>query len=238
MRLHTALEHLKSGHYRSMEPWKANEIDEMARHVEACAASAAEFTFSFLDADPKDDTLQTFIDFANELWDAEVAPIPHDVFWVSWVQKVLDEHVHMAALCEKNMSPIDGKLVSLSVRVMFENHRRNGLVFLNQVGQSLRRSQARPCQPRRQRFDATARGHRLWCVSGADRRPCHSASHPSGRACPGALEQAALAEEKAAYWPNDRDRCPRQPTGITKQEGRGRLDRKTTLAKRSYSPSG
>lgn len=74
MRLHTALEHLKSGHYRSMEPWKANEIDEMARHVEACAASAAEFTFSFLDADPKDDTLQTFIDFANELWDAEVAP--------------------------------------------------------------------------------------------------------------------------------------------------------------------
>ena len=91
MRLHTALEHLKSGHYRSMEPWKANEIDEMARHVEACAASAAEFTFSFLDADPKDDTLQTFIDFANELWDAEVAPIPHDVFWVSWVQKVLDE---------------------------------------------------------------------------------------------------------------------------------------------------
>lgn len=80
MRLHTALEHLKSGHYRSMEPWKANEIDEMARHVEACAASAAEFTFSFLDADPKDDTLQTFIDFANELWDAEVAPIPHDVF--------------------------------------------------------------------------------------------------------------------------------------------------------------
>ena len=135
MRLHTALEHLKSGHYRSMEPWKANEIDEMARHVEACAASAAEFTFSFLDADPKDDTLQTFIDFANELWDAEVAPIPHDVFWVSWVQKVLDEHVHMAALCEKNMSPIDGKLVSLSVRVMFENHRRNGLVFLNQVGQ-------------------------------------------------------------------------------------------------------
>ncbi|WPE24114.1 hypothetical protein ShzoTeo12_53340 (plasmid) [Shinella zoogloeoides] len=50
MRLHTALEHLKSGHYRSMEPWKANEIDEMARHVEACAASAAEFTFL---ADPK-----------------------------------------------------------------------------------------------------------------------------------------------------------------------------------------
>ncbi|QIB41570.1 thermonuclease family protein (plasmid) [Rhizobium oryzihabitans] len=43
---------------RTTAQWtmEANEIDEMARHVEACAASAAEFTFSFLDADPKDDT--------------------------------------------------------------------------------------------------------------------------------------------------------------------------------------
>lgn len=137
MRLHTALEHLKSGHFRSMEPWKAGELEEMAQHVKACAASAAEFTFSFWDADPKDDTLQTFIDFSNELWDAEIAPIPHDVFWISWIQKVLDDHVHMAALCERDISRDDGKVIALSVRVMFENHRRDGFVFLNQIGKKI-----------------------------------------------------------------------------------------------------
>lgn len=137
MRLHTALEHLKSGHYRSMEPWKAGELEEMAQHIKACAASAAEFTFSFWDADPKDDTLQTFIDFSNELWDAEIAPIPHDVFWISWIQKVLDDHVHMAALCERDINKDNGKVISLSVRVMFENHRRDGFVFLNQIGKKV-----------------------------------------------------------------------------------------------------
>jgi hypothetical protein len=137
MRLHTALEHISAGHFRSMEPWKAGEAEELARYVQACAANAAEFTFSFLDADPKDDTLQTFIDFSNELWDAEIAPIPHDVFWISWIQKVLDEHVHMAALCERDISSIDGKVVALSVRVMFENHRRDGFAFLNQIGKKI-----------------------------------------------------------------------------------------------------
>ena len=134
MRLHTALEHIRNGKYRPMESWPAGEADQLARYIQSCADSIVEFSFSFAESDQASDTLDTFISFSNELWDAEIAPVPHDFFWVSWSQKVLDETVQMAAFCEKAYSEQDGRMISLSVRVMFENMHRSGFAFVNQLG--------------------------------------------------------------------------------------------------------
>ena len=79
-------------------------------------------------------TLQTFISFANDLWDASIVPIPHRLFWVPWVQKVMDQSVKMTAFCERLDSPSDQKPLGLTVRVMFESQRGTGISFINQVG--------------------------------------------------------------------------------------------------------
>lgn len=129
MRLHSALEHINNGHFRSMEPWPANEPAYLARYIRQHADETIEFSFEFLDVDGSGDTLETFISFANELWDSGLAPIPHNFFWVSWHQKV-----HMAAFCERIHSENDNSVIALSVRVMFENALRNSLAFVNQAG--------------------------------------------------------------------------------------------------------
>ncbi|MFA1677230.1 hypothetical protein ACDY97_32140 [Rhizobium mongolense] len=134
MRLHTALEYIKENKFRSLEPWEADESAQLARHIEERAAETVEFSFSFIDPDKTDQTLQVFIDFSNQLWDAEIAPLPHDFFWVSWSQKILDETVHFAAFCERVKSELDGKVIALSVQVIFETKNRTGLVFVNQSG--------------------------------------------------------------------------------------------------------
>lgn len=134
MRLHKALEHIRSSRYRSMEPWGAGEIDSMARYIRSHAAETIEFTFDFFDPTDAGDTLQTFIGFADELWDNEIAPIPHNFFWVSWVQRILDHNVKMAAFCERVHSPTDQSVVGLSVRSIFENARGDGFAFINQLG--------------------------------------------------------------------------------------------------------
>lgn len=117
-----------------METWPRGELDELTRFIIKRAEETVEFTFDYVDSDQTGDTLQTFITFANDLWDATIAPIPHDLFWVSWAQKILDDTVKMAALCERVHSPRDGMLIGLSVQVMFENQRGNGFAFVNQVG--------------------------------------------------------------------------------------------------------
>lgn len=134
MRLYQALEHFKEGRYRAMEPWSAGVLDAYVKHIRAGASTCAEFSFSYLDPESSDDTLQTFIDFSNELWDERIAPIPHDEFWISWDQKIGSEIVHMAAHCER-VAGADGKTASLYVRTMFENKKRDGVIFVNQHGQ-------------------------------------------------------------------------------------------------------
>ncbi|QYA17549.1 hypothetical protein [Rhizobium sp. AB2/73] len=133
MRLYRALEHLKAGHFRSMEPWPEGAPQELALHVQAHARAIAEFTFSFRNPDEADDTLQTFIDFSNQLWDARIAPIPYDKFWISFEHQLNDITLQMGVLCERNLSD-KGDIVSLSVRSMFETKKHDGLVFLNMVG--------------------------------------------------------------------------------------------------------
>ncbi|MET2832295.1 hypothetical protein [Mesorhizobium shangrilense] len=76
MRLHTALEYFREGKFRSLEPWQTDEPAELARFVGQRAPETVEFSFSFVDPDTVDDALQVFIDFSNQLWDAEIAPIP------------------------------------------------------------------------------------------------------------------------------------------------------------------
>lgn len=134
MRLHTALEHIKAKSVRTMQQWAAGEQDEMVAYILHYADQIMEFSFDYVDPDDKGDTLQTFIEFANDLWSSEIAPIPHRFFWVSWVQKILDESVKMAAFCERLDSPSEGRVMGLSVRVMFENQRGTGFVFINQLG--------------------------------------------------------------------------------------------------------
>ncbi|NSZ10077.1 MULTISPECIES: hypothetical protein [Agrobacterium] len=134
MRLHTALEHIKAGSFRTMEPWKAGELDEMTTFISHYAGEIMEFSFDYVDTDEKGETLQTFINFANDLWDAAIVPIPHRLFWVSWVQKVMDQSVKMAAFCERLDSPSDNRPMGLTVRVMFESQRGTGFSFINQVG--------------------------------------------------------------------------------------------------------
>lgn len=134
MRLYTALEHIQKGNYRPMQKWEDGEAEQLARYIQSCADRTVEFSFSFAETDQASDTLDTFIQFANELWDAEIAPVPHDFFWVSWSQKILDDTVQMAAFCEKATSEIEGGMISLSVRVMFENMRKTGFAFVNQLG--------------------------------------------------------------------------------------------------------
>lgn len=137
MRLHTALEYFRGGKFRSLEPWPADEPAQLARFIEQHSKETVEFSFSFVDPDTADDTLQVFIDFSNQLWDAEIAPIPHAFFWVSWCQKILDETVHLAAFCERVTSELDGKVIALSTRVMFETKNRSSLVFVNQSGHKI-----------------------------------------------------------------------------------------------------
>jgi hypothetical protein len=137
MRLHTALEYIREGKFRSLEPWGADEPAQLAHFFEQRATETVEFSFSFVDPDTADDTLQVFIDFSNQLWDAEIAPIPHAFFWVSWCQKILDETVHFAAFCERVTSEIDGKVIALSTHVMFETKSRTNLVFVNQSGHKI-----------------------------------------------------------------------------------------------------
>ncbi|GAA5666010.1 hypothetical protein Brsp07_04519 [Brucella sp. NBRC 14130] len=134
MRLHAALDHIANSHYRAMETWGPGEPAQLARYIVAHAGETVEFSFSFLDTDNTADALETFIAFANDLWDAGIAPIPHNFFWVSWSQMLLGQTVHMAAFCEKVFSEYDNALTSLSVRVMFENMRRDGFAFVNQSG--------------------------------------------------------------------------------------------------------
>ncbi len=133
MRLHAALEHISARRYRTLEPWEKNTADHLARFIEARSPETIEFSFDYLDPDQAGDTLETFISFANDLWDAGIAPIPHDFFWVSWSQKVMDMTVHMAAFCEKVVGQ-DGAMTALSVKVIFENKRRDGLAFVNDAG--------------------------------------------------------------------------------------------------------
>lgn len=137
MRLHTALEHIRKGHFRSMEQWGRDEPAQMARYIQSRAQETVEFTFSFLDTDKSGDTLEAFIGFSNELWNAGIAPVPHDFFWVSWSQLILDTTVQMAAFCERVYSDRDNSLIALSVRVMFENQRGDGFAFINQTGQKV-----------------------------------------------------------------------------------------------------
>ncbi|GEM_PF-6397100 len=134
MRLHTALEHIKAKTFRTMEPWANGELDEVVRYISHFSDQIIEFTFDYVDPEDKAETLQTFINFANDLWDAEIAPIPHRFFWVSWVQKILDESVKMAAFCERLDSPTDGRVMGVSIRVMFETQRGTGFSFINQIG--------------------------------------------------------------------------------------------------------
>ncbi|WFS69598.1 hypothetical protein CFBP4996_26355 (plasmid) [Agrobacterium leguminum] len=134
MRLHTALEYFKDNKFRSLEPWRPEEPAELARYIEERAPQTVEFSFSFIDPDKTDETLQVFIDFSNHLWDAEIAPLPHDFFWVSWSQKILQETVNFAAFCERVKSAVDGKVIALSMQVMFETKNKTGLVFVNQSG--------------------------------------------------------------------------------------------------------
>lgn len=133
MRLYQALEHLKERRFKAMEPWEPGALEQFVSHLQKAAPTCAEFSFSFLDPESADDTLQTFTDFSNELWDAGIAPIPHDSFWISWDQKVSADVVHMAAYCERNLDD-KGKPASLSVRSMYETKRRDGVIFLNQHG--------------------------------------------------------------------------------------------------------
>ncbi len=134
MRLHTALEYMTEGRFRSLEPWKDGDAASVASYIQHHAGQIAEFSFSFVDPDTADDTLQIFINFSNALWDEQIAPIPHDFFWLSWNQKILQETVHFVAFCERVFSEIDGRMTALSVRVMFENKLRNGMGFVNQTG--------------------------------------------------------------------------------------------------------
>lgn len=134
MRLYQALEHFKAGHVRAMEPWTPGVLEAYVKHIQAGAERCAEFSFSFLDPDATDDTLQTFIDFSNELWDAEIAPITHDEFWISWEQKISTEIIHMAAHCER-VAGNDGRTSSLYVRTIFKNKQRSDVIFVNQHGQ-------------------------------------------------------------------------------------------------------
>lgn len=101
MRLHTALEYIHKDRFRSLEPWREGEAAALASYIEQHAPETVEFSFSFVDPEKADETLQTFIDFSNQLWDAGIAPIPHDSFWVSWNQRVLDETIQFAAFCER-----------------------------------------------------------------------------------------------------------------------------------------
>ncbi|MHC1551226.1 hypothetical protein [Phyllobacterium sp. K27] len=54
--------------------------------------------------------------FANDLWDSGIAPIPHNFFWVSWNQKVLDDMVYTAAFCEHIHGEQDNSVIALSDR--------------------------------------------------------------------------------------------------------------------------
>lgn len=134
MRLHTALEHISEKRFQTMEPWAAGELDEMTSYITHYADEIIEFTFDYMDTDDKGDTLQTFIEYANMLWDHEMPPLPAEKFWVSWVQKVLDQSVRMAAFCEQMVAPSDGRVMGLTVRVMFEKQRGTGFSFINQLG--------------------------------------------------------------------------------------------------------
>lgn len=80
MRLHTALEYIRAGKIHSLENWGEGEVEKLARFIDQHAPQTAEFSFSFLDPDKSDETLQVFIDFSNMLWDENIAPIPHEFF--------------------------------------------------------------------------------------------------------------------------------------------------------------
>lgn len=134
MRLHTALEYIRAGKFHSLEKWGEGEVEKLARFIDHHAPQTAEFSFSFLDPDKSDETLQVFIDFSNMLWDENIAPIPHEFFWVSWTQKILDETIQFAAFCERVNSETDGNFNALAVNVMFENKPRTGMGFVNQTG--------------------------------------------------------------------------------------------------------
>lgn len=61
-----------------METWGPGEPAQLARYIAAHAGETVEFSFNFLDTDNTADALETFIAFANDLWDAGIAPIPHN----------------------------------------------------------------------------------------------------------------------------------------------------------------